>query len=317
MSNIGSAVRFYLREKRARIGLPEVVKLETEVHLRTILNNHIQEIQSKHRQLLAVFGQLKEVVLPTAEEVEVLISQVFSNLGVEIEEIRFTLDSAKASLIRTVKKVPPSDKNQQFKDGVLWEDCLMMLKKEPVFLISDDKAFYKSRDTKQGLADELKEDLKGCSNEFRIFPSLHNLLSQIGTGLQIEQEVLIGAYLNLHGKQLESMAAKHSFLLDDEPTAKLDVFFTENPASLHVNFTIELPCVDATNEGRTDARILARGEGTYNAEAKKFIELANRGEQLLYRLQDGTVERLENVVLVLGSGVIGHRTVKHSVRYKL
>ncbi len=117
-SNVGSAVRFYLREQKARIGLPEVVKLETEVHLRTTLSEHIQEIQSSHRQLLAVFGRLKEVVLPTAEEVEALIAQVFSNLGVQIEEIPFRLDSTKASLIRTVKKLPPSNKDQQFKDGV-------------------------------------------------------------------------------------------------------------------------------------------------------------------------------------------------------
>jgi len=192
-----------------------------------------------------------------------------------------------------------------------------MLKKEPVFLVSDDRAFYKSRDTKLGLADELKEDLKACSNEFRIFPSLQDLLSQIGTGVQIERGVLIRAYLNLQGDKLKSIAAKHSFVLDGESTANLDVFVTENSASLYVNFTIEFPCVDATNEGRTGARILASGEGTYDAEAKKFIELANRGEQLLYRLQDGTEKKLENVVLVVGSMVIGHRTVEHSVRYKL
>lgn len=316
-SNVGSAVRFYLREQKARIGLPEVVKLETEVHMRTTLSEHIQEIQSSHRQLLAVFGRLKEVVLPTAEEVEALIAQVFSNLGVEIEEIPFTLNSAKASLIRTVKKLPPSDKNQQFKDGVLWTDCLMMLKKEAVFLVSSDKAFYKSRNTSLGLADELKQDLDGYPNEFRIFPALGDLLSQIGTGVQPEPGALIIAYLNLHGEKMKNMAAKHSFALEGKPTAKLDVFVTENPVSLYVNFAIELPCVDTTNEGRTGARILARGEGTYDADAKKFVELANRGEQLLYQLQDGTEKKLENYVIVVGSVVMGHRTVEHSVRYKL
>ena len=69
-----------------------------------------------------MFGRLKEVVLPTTDEVEALIAKVFSNLGVEIEELPFTLASAKASLIRAVRKVPPIDKNQHFKDGVLWED---------------------------------------------------------------------------------------------------------------------------------------------------------------------------------------------------
>ena len=51
-SNVGSAVRFYLREQKGRIGLPEVVKLETEFHLRTTLADHIEGIRSSHRQLL-------------------------------------------------------------------------------------------------------------------------------------------------------------------------------------------------------------------------------------------------------------------------
>jgi PIN domain len=316
-SSVGSAVRFYLREQKARIGLPEVIKLETEVNLRTMITEHIQDIQSRHRRLLYVFGRLKEVVLPTTDEVEALIGQVFSTLGVSIEEIPFTLDSAKASLIRTVKKLPPSDRSQQFKDGVLWEDCLKMLETEPVFLVSNDRAFYKGYNFDQGLATELKKDLEGKPNEFVIFPELGGLLSRIGTGFKIEPAVLIGAYQALQGEKMQDMAAKHSFALEGEPTAKMDVFVTETPSALYVNFTIELPCVDTTDEGRTGARIIARGEGTYDADAKKFVDLANRGEQLLYQLQDGTEKKVENVVLVAGTGVIGHRTVEHLVRHKL
>ena len=316
-SSVGSAVRFYLREQNARIGLPEVIKLETEIHLRKEITEQIEAIQSNHSTLLSVFGRLKEVVLPTPAEVEALIAQVFSNLGVPIEDIPFTLDSARASLIRTVEKLPPSDRNQQFKDGVIWEDCLKMLDKEPVFFVSSDKAFYKGHRLDQGLASELKKDLEGKPNEFEIVPALGELLSRIGAGFQIEEELLIEAYQTLQGEKMQEMAARHSFALEGEPTAKMDVFATENPASLFVNFTIELPCVDASGEGRTSARIVARGEGTYDADAKKFVELANRGEQLLYVLPDGTEKKLENVVLVAGTGVIGHRTVEHSVRHKL
>src|SRR5271157_2533950 len=107
-SAAGSAVRFYLREQKARICLPEVVRLETEVNLRQSLTEHIGKIRSSHSQLLAVFGQLKEVVLPTQEDVESLISGVFSKVGVEIEEVPFTLDNARASLMRTVHKIVPS-----------------------------------------------------------------------------------------------------------------------------------------------------------------------------------------------------------------
>ncbi len=316
-SNIGSAVRFYLREQKGRIGLPEVVKLETEFHLRTTLADSIDSIRKSHRQILALFGRLKEVVLPTPEEVEKLIAKVFSNLGVEILEYPFTLESARASLIRTVQKLPPSDKNQQFKDGVLWEDCLVILKREPVYLVTEDKAFYKNRDHKLGLADELAKDVSGAPHEFRVFPSLRDLLSEIGTGVTIDPVSLIDAYMTIHGDSMRDMANKHSFTIDGESKATLDVFVTEKPSHLYLTFTIELPCADATTDGRTGARILARGEGTYDAEAKRFVELANRGEQLLFQLPDGTEKILENIVVMVGSAVIGHRTVEPSVRHKL
>ena len=128
---------------------------------------------------------------------------------------------------------------------------------------------------------------------------------------------MIAAYCDLHGEKMQDMAARHSFALEREPTATIDVFATEKPSALYVNFTIELPCVDASEEGRTGARIVARGEGTYDTNAKKFLELANRGEQLVYRGQDGTTRKLENVVLLVGSVVIGHRTVEHLIRHKL
>ncbi|MCH7712492.1 MAG: radical SAM protein [Chloroflexi bacterium] len=220
-------------------------------------------------------------------------------------------------LERMLKKIPPSNKNQQFKDAVLWENCLEVLKTDAVCLVSNDKAFYKSREYSQGLADELKQDIEKCPNEFKIFPRLADLLSEIKTGVQIEPEILIEAYMNQNSAQLEGMASKQSFIMEGEPRTTLEVFATENPLFLYFDFTIEFPCVDTSNEGRTDARIYASGEGKYNAEEKKIVELTTRGETLLHRLPDGTEKKLENIVIGVMTGVIGHRTVEHSVKRKL
>lgn len=316
-SNVGSAVRFFLREQKARIGLPEVIRLETEIHLRSALLKHIDDIRSSHRQLLSVFGRLKEVVLPSESDVNELVGKVFSNLGVTIEEIPFSPESARDSLLRTIQKIPPSDKNQQFKDGVLWADCVAMLKKEPVHLVTDDRAFYKSRDTKLGLADELRREVHESENRLEIFPSLTDLLSQIRTNIQVNAAVLLDQYWQLQGKKIEEMAAKHSFVLEGEPKTTLEPLVTEKPTVLFVTFTIEFPCADGTSEGRTGARIVARGEGMYDADAAKFVEIHARGEKLSYQQADGTEKQLQNVVAVAAGIVLGHRTVEHSVRYKL
>jgi hypothetical protein len=316
-SNVGSAVRFFLRERKARIGLPEVVRLETEIHLRSALLKHIDDIRSSHRQLLSVFGRLKEVVLPNEAEVSELIAKVFTNLGVEIEDVPFSLESAKNSLARTIEKIPPSDKNQQFKDGVLWADCLSMLKKEPVHLVTNDGAFYKSRDIKQGLADELRREVNRFDNRLEIFPSLTDLLSQIRTNIQVDAASLLDQYWQIQGQKIQEMSEKHSFALEGVPRATIEPLVTEKPTSLFVSFSIEYLCADSTNEGRIGARILARGEGTYDTETGKFVEMSTRGEKLSYQLPDGTEKQVQNVVAVAGSIVIGHRTVEHSVRYKL
>ena len=315
-SNVGSAVRFFLREHKARIGLPEVIRLETETHLRTALLKHIDDIRSSHRQLLSVFGRLKEVVLPNEADVNELIGKVFSNLGVEIDEVPFSLDSARDSLLRTVRKTPPSDTTQQFKDGVIWADCVSMSKKEPVHLVTGDKAFYRSKDTKLGLANELLSEVDNLDNRIEIFPSLTDLLSQIRTDIQINPAILLDQYRRLHGETIAEMASKHSFVLEGEPTTTIEPMVTEKPSELFVTFSIDFPCADSTNEERTGARIVARGEGTYDADARKFVDIHRRGEKLSYQLSDGTEKKLENYVLLAGSVVIGHRTVEHSVRYK-
>lgn len=278
---------------------------------------NIDDIRSSHRQLLSVFGRLKEVVLPGEADVNDLIGKVFSNLGVEIEEVPYSLESARNSLVRTIEKIPPSDKNQQFKDGVLWADCLSMLKREPVHLVTDDKAFYKSRDFKSDLADELKREVHDFDNRLEIFPSLIDLLSQIRTDIQIDAGCLLDQYWQLQGEKIDEMAAKHSFWLEGDPQTTIEPLVTENPALLFVTFSIAFQCADVTNEGRTGARILAKGEGTYDADAGKFVEISTRGEKLSYQLPDGTEKQVQNGVLIAAGIIIGHRTVEHSVRYKL
>ena len=109
-----------------------------------------------YRQLLSVFGTLREVVLPDDAAIESKVADVFSNLGVELLEIPFSIESARASFLKTVDKVPPSETTQEFKDGVLWADCVALLGSDDVYLISNDTHFYEGRKHPNGLAKNLR-----------------------------------------------------------------------------------------------------------------------------------------------------------------
>ena len=63
----GSSVRFYLRRIDATLVLPEVIRLEAAQNLEKELTTFVDDIRDDFGRLLAVFGTLSEIVLPTQE----------------------------------------------------------------------------------------------------------------------------------------------------------------------------------------------------------------------------------------------------------
>ena len=316
-SSLGAATRFFLRKKGARIALPEVVRLETEHNLRNRLKEYIDEISRNHRQLLTLFGKLKEIVLPDRTAIESRIAEVFSNLGVDLIEIPFPFESARASFLKAIEKVPPSDKNQQFKDGVLWADCVQLLKSDDVFLVSEDKAFYEARDYSRGLAKNLLSEVARSQHSIRLFPELAGLLKEIKTDVVIDEDQLASSFLEAHGQSVNNILERNHFERGPRISLQRSLFATELPGRLSIEFTIEYECQDISNENRTNGRLTLRGDGMYDVDIRMFNGLRNYGESLSWLLSDGTEMMRRNRVAFLGSLVLGHREVSHTVRYKL
>ena len=314
---LGAAARFFLLHKAARIALPEVVRLEVEQNLRKNLNDYVVEIERSHRQLLNVFGTLKEIVLPDQAAIEDRIGEVFSDLGVEVIAIPFSLDSAKASFLKTIYKQPPSDKNQQFKDGVLWADCVALLQEDDVVLVSEDKAFYENREYVKGLARNLRAEIKGTPHTLTICPELESLLEEIRSDIAVDQGALTASFLAEFDQSINSMLSRNRFSLGACLSVQKTLYATEDPNRLSIEFTIDYQAEDAGDQGRTDGRLRLRGDGTYEVSTNRFTSLRNYGEHLTWKASDGTEEQARNQVAFVGSLVLGHREVTHAVRYKL
>lgn len=144
-SPTAAAARFYLKHSGARVAIPEVIRLEVEQNLTSRLMKHIEDIRTDYRQLLTAFGTLREIVLPNEEEVRQKIPELLQSMQVERIEVPFTLESARSSFIKTILKQAPSHQSQQFKDGVLWADCLTLSANDEVVLVTADKAFYQDQ----------------------------------------------------------------------------------------------------------------------------------------------------------------------------
>jgi hypothetical protein len=312
-----AAVRFFLRQHGARVAIPEVVRLEVTHNLTRRLLEHIDRIRVEYRQLLTAFGTLREVVLPTEADVRARIDELLGSLGVEEINVPFTLESARSSFLKTIHKTPPSQGKQQFKDGVLWADCLKLAEQDEVVLVTEDKAFFKDQQPAKGLADELIQEAGNLASRIRVVPELSALLDAIKQPIRIEPDSLLQAFLEAHRESVLRTLQSQGFTMGELSSSSLKIFATEDSARLFFEFSLEIACRDMVEERRADATLILKGDGSYLPGASRFEELRNFGEHLRWLLPDGSMAEIRNSVIFANSIVIGHREVTGVTRFPL
>jgi hypothetical protein len=316
-SGRAAATKFFLKQRGATLALPEVVRLEVQENLQSRLTEHIEKIRDNHRQLLTAFGRLKEVVLPSEDDVKAKVQELFDSIAVDKLDIPFSFESARSSFLKTIQKVPPSDKTQEFKDGVLWADCVRLLASDAVTLVTADKAFYQDREYKNGLAQSLRTELSGQRNEFTILPSLSDLLKAVRKSLSLSEDDLAAAFLALHGKSVYGLLIRLGFELGERKSFACTPYATEDPSVVFIEFSMDYGCADIRGDGRTDAVLTLKGDSAYVPAMAEFRDLRNFGETLAYRMADGTEKVNRNQVAFMAGIVLGHREVSSETRYRL
>lgn len=313
----GAAVRFYVKNRGATVVLPEVIKLETEKHLKSELTKYVENLEKNYRQLLSVFGKLKELVLPNEEAIKEKVDSIFSDCKIELLELPLTLENAKSSFLKTIEKIPPSDKDQQFKDGVIWAECVNLLEKGDVYLVTADKAFYRDRKYENGLSEALVLETKNSQHSVSIFHELSALLETIKHEVKIDEKALVNKFWESSKKSIESTLNRNSFSVIGDPTVVVQLFATENPNRLYTEFSISYQCEDLTEDERSCGILNLKGDCTYLINKNQFDSFRNHGEALIFKTKDGEEKNIRNVVLFADSIVIGHKTVEHSIKYKI
>lgn len=316
-SSRGAAVRFFVKNRGATVVVPEVVRLETERHLKAELTKYVGELEKNYRQLLAVFGKLKELVLPDEQAIEEKVAAVFGECQVELLESPLTLEYARKSFLKAVDKVPPSDKDQQFKDGVIWEECVRLLETSDVYLVTADKAFYKGRQYGNGLAEALLIEAREKKNAINVFPTLTELLQTIKTEVRLDEKKLVAQFWENNRQSIEKILDRNAFAIVGDPKISVDLYVTEDPNRLYSEFLISYQCEDLTSDGRSGAVLLLKGDCIYIVGEQQFVSLRNYGEELSFKTKDGEEQSQQNVVLFADGLVIGHRTIEHTIKYKL
>lgn len=313
----GAAARFFIKKMGAVVVLPEVIQLETKRNLMRHLVDSIEEIGKNYRQLLSIFGMLKEIVLPSESEIHAKASTIFERSQLDIVEIPFSLESAKSSFLKVIDKMAPSDKDQQFKDGVIWADCLELLKKGEVYLVTSDKAFYKDRRYEDGLSTSLVREAEEYPHKIHLFPTVSDLLLEIKMDVGLNKIELVQRFVETSRSSIDGILSRNNFSIIGEPEVNTGIYATEDPNKLYVEFTFIFNCEDLSTGTRPNAKLILKGDCIYLLNENDFSKMRNYGEELNFTTQEGEDKQVRNVTLFAEGIVIGHKTVEHSVRYKL
>jgi len=312
--SLGSAVRFYLRRHNARVVVPEVVRLEVELHLEKDLKELTSKLREGHKQLLGLVGQLKEQILPTDDDLTKIALSAFANAGIEISEVLFSLESARSSLEKIIRSEPPSGpKNQQFKDGVIWADCLKLANDSPVLFVTQDKAFYKDREYKNGLAENLANEAMNVKYEISIAHNIRSILERIAEPVRVDYSVLHDVYFPTIKDEAEKLIGSEGYTLGDLLSGEHSAFATDDPKIGYVEFSLRYRCVHPT---QSDGFFVAKGKCLLDSATGELSDFQNRGEEFQFINSEG--EQKKKIVSLYGANiVIGHRLVQHSVRAAL
>lgn len=315
-SPAASAIRFFLKQNGYHMALPEVVRLEVEANLQAKLTNFIDEIRNSYEQLLTVFGELREVVLPSPAEVQVLIPRLFESVGVKLINIPFSLESARSSFLKTIHKVQPSNNNQQFKDGVLWADCIALLESDDVTLVTSDQAFYSGHRFENGLAKNLQTEADQCRHQLRIVPSLAKLMESLPKSYVFDDEALVQVLLQRSESNVTALVFNNGFDIGETVSVEKTVFVTENPSVLFFECAVSIACENIL-DSQEPAILRLEADGLYAPETNSFSEVGMLSASFKFLSLDGLQEEQRAVYLRAEGAVLGHRIVNSKIRHKL
>lgn len=313
-SEAGAALRFFIKKTGAVVVVPEVVRLELEKNFAQELQELKNKIIASHSKLLIVFGKLKEVVLPSDDEIKNKASDILNSLDVTMEEIPFSLKAARASFLKIIDEQPPSSKNnQQFKDGVIWANCVELLNESDVYFITRDKSFYEGRKYENGLASNLKEETKKYSKKLTLMSSLQELLRDIRVDVDVNHNDLIEAIFQKSGNDINEVLNDAEFSLGGSNAITKTLFTTENASRLYIEFDISFECIDITEQGRTDAVLRLQGSGSYDSDKDEFINISLTNVRLKYSDTEGQ-QQTSGFVSAAMTATFGHKDVEHTVK---
>jgi hypothetical protein len=310
----GSAFRLFLARQNARLVLPEIVQLEVRRKMEESISGLIRDMENSYQQLLAYTGSLKEMLLPSTGQVMKSIEDAFKDVGGECVFVPFSLESAKSSLEKCLRHEPPSgSNNEQFRDGVIWADCLNLAEHAPVIFVTQDLNFFKDRKAANGLAPNLLYEATNTKHGVTVHNNFQAVLDLVREEVPLDPEILDESFRPLVVESCTRMIVREGYDLGSRVSESYTLFATENPLRVYTRFELSYKCFGADHR---IAKLHVSGDGDYFHISGELSNLRLLGANLEYYDLDGERHVAVNH-FAFASAILGHRTVQYEVKQQL
>ena len=208
-----------------------------------------------------MLGRLVSIDLPSDEKIRKSVKNIIPNFDVPTRLLQFNEDVARSSMIKMLRRIPPSAKSEQFRDGVIWAHCMDLLDEDDVFLVSEDKDFYSQRDYAHGLATELKAEISqsGKKRQVELKSDLEQLLDEIRVPVVFNLMEIYKSICEKESDAVNEILSSNGFELFGCVESDVACFATEDARRVFITFSFVNPCQDRTGTGRRPGKLTLKG----------------------------------------------------------
>ena len=312
-----AAVRFFLGRKNATVAIPEVVSLELKARLAEKFRTAKSQTERTQREILSILGSWQDVPLPSDEEIKAAIDALVDDIDVPNVHIPFSLLSARSSLNKVINKISPSQHKEEFRDGVIWADCIDLLDKGNVYFVTNDSAFYEHKKDQSScdVASDLLPELSGHKNTLTLFRNLGQVLEEVRSDVDISEDAILQVVFQAEDEEISRIVRSKGFRFKGSANVQITPYITEKANQISFRFRIRQPCEDTTLEGQQAEDLSLSGEGFFDTATNtidaKRLHVSNFGFD--YRDADGRTFAMGSVRIKASLGA-GHGKRQHTIR---
>jgi PIN domain len=283
-SPLGLAFLHTATQRGSVLLLPEVIEKEVHAVVARSCIEASTKIKKAREELHSLLSrEIPMARLPDEKTAQAAVNERLEQCNIVIERVPLTLAQSRGALERVYHKRPPCDRSEEFRDAVIWEVVREWSAKMPVFFITQDTAFYRGRDPKNGLAESLARDSIGRVNVSQDLSLYLNACKKRTTTLPAGKRVTALLEGSVR-EELYGLDSEQSIELNELTAADLNPFLTDHPEHLAYRFRLTYAGRARLEDGAPPIKcpIVVAGEALLDRKLKlidvelEFVQVGDR-----------------------------------------